>query len=283
MLPVNKCSFRLSVCLRPGIVCSQSESRSASSPVTMTRGGNTSSPDKSDYEESLQECVKKMLLLSDSGGGGTPSGANHKDQTASRLRSDNLLDITDLSVYYSALNGLLAFYGGFLTKDFLDELPKTLVCILSGGEDCGVEAESTKSFMAQMGTHVRSLLSLKSHTCLSSSSSDRNSYTSAFQSVFQIGASAMTQLVSIQEFFMSSLVYMPKYLSEYLVAGWRVFTDLTFPPLVKYLSGVVVKYVQTPIDYVKIGLQFFIKIPVLNQSGQCYQGTLIVSYVCKVY
>uniref|UniRef100_A0A3B3T1U9 Stereocilin 1 n=1 Tax=Paramormyrops kingsleyae TaxID=1676925 RepID=A0A3B3T1U9_9TELE len=82
---------------------------------------------------------------------------------------------------------------------------------------------------------------------------------------------AMTQLVSIQEFFMSSLVYMPKYLSEYLLAGWRVFTDLTFPPLVKYLSGVVVKYVQTPIDYVKIGLQFFIKIPVLNQSGQCYQ------------
>ncbi|XP_035275396.1 stereocilin [Anguilla anguilla] len=197
---------------------------------------------------------------------------DHQEQATAR--AGQLTEGSGMSVYYNVLNTLYAVYRPLLTRRFMDELPKAVVCILTGKVDCGLEAEITKSISTQIDKPLRSLItSMKSMTCQNLAANSRSSQATNFLN-FWLDESTLAQIASIQDLLLSTLIHLPQSYSEYLVTAWRVFSDATLPPVVKYISDFVVTILKTPIDYLRIGLQFGIEIPVLNQSEQCQQGGL---------
>ncbi|XP_061102953.1 uncharacterized protein strc1 [Conger conger] len=202
-----------------------------------------------------------------------PNYKEHATARAGQL-SDVFLENSGMSVYYNVLNTLYAVYRPLLTRKFLDELPKAVVCILTGRDDCGLEAELTKSISSQIDKPLRSLVtSVNALRCQNLMPNSRSSQATNFLNLW-LDESMLARVGAVQDWLLSTVVYLPQYFSEYLGAAWNVISDVTLPPVVKYISDFMVKILKTPIDYVKIALQVGIEIPVLNQSEQCQQGDL---------
>ncbi|MFT7816572.1 stereocilin-like [Arapaima gigas] len=247
------------------MVCSQSKQLRSSASLSVPRRDNGSAlqpdgpGDPGDPELSPQEWIKRMQLLT-------------VDGTTPAPLTDSALQDSKPSVSFEVLRTLLAFYRPVLTQSFMEVLPGALVCILSDRDDCGAEADVTRGLSAQIQAPMRSILSsVQKTTCELSMSNTKILKTPSLLNLLNTGDSTLRNLASLQDFVMSSLVDIPKYVPEYVVSGWSLFVDVTFPSLMKYISNVIVDTFQRPADYVKSALQFFIKVPDLNQTEQCVQ------------
>lgn len=182
--------------------------------------------------------------------------------------------------YFSVLNNLYTLFQPLLRERFIDDLPKTLVCILSGRPDCGLEAELTKTVSLELGKPLLSLVSsLRSQTCTSlNSDAESNSF---FGSYLRMGESTATTSNGFQQTLLNILSSIP--LSGNLMNAVRSLMDSA----VMYVSQFLATLLKVPMDYIQIALQFGISIPSLDGQETCEQGkTLLNIWVdpyCKIY
>ncbi|KAJ8417647.1 hypothetical protein AAFF_G00224900 [Aldrovandia affinis] len=146
-----------------------------------------------------------------------------------------------MSSYYKALNTLYDVYRPLLTTKFMEELPQAVVCILTGKEDCGLEADLTKGIYKQIDEPLRSIFaSVHGLTCQKPQTGSRTvQATSIFNDSPWLDESTLEQIAAIQDLLLATLVHLPQSYSEYLVSAWNVFRDATLPPVVKYFSDLM--------------------------------------------
>lgn len=172
----------------------------------------------------------------------------------------------DLNAYYNAMGNVYALFQPLLREGFVDDLPRTVICILSGRQDCGLEAELTKTVSLEV---VRPLLtfvsSLRSQTC-SPLNGDGGSSSSFLRAYLRMGESTSAAFSGFQETFINILSSLP--LSGNLLNVASRLVDSA----VMYVSKFMASFLQAPMDYVKIALQFGIRIPSLDGREVCEQG-----------
>lgn len=175
----------------------------------------------------------------------------------------------DFNAYYGVLSNLYGILQPLLRERFVDNLPKTLVCIMSKRQDCGLEAELTKAVSIELGKPVLMYLSsLRSQMCTRSDIGDEE------PSSFLRSYLTTTQLDGLQEMFVNMLAELP--LSGNLVKALNGLVDTA----VIYLSEYILTLIRTPLEYVKIALQFGIKIPSLDNGEHCDQGKSLLCFLC---
>uniref|UniRef100_A0A667XMU6 Stereocilin 1 n=2 Tax=Myripristis murdjan TaxID=586833 RepID=A0A667XMU6_9TELE len=201
---------------------------------------------------------------------GINSKSDHPMDSTSWANIFTKLEKIDLNAYFGALSSLYAVLDPMLKDRFIENLPKTLVCILSGRQDCGLEAELTKTVSLGLGKpFLMSLSSLRSQTCSPPETEGREEEPRSFlRSYLRMGDLTTAEQNGFEEMVLSMLSHLP--LSGNLISALNNMVDTA----VTYLSQIVVKVVQTPMDYVKIGLQYGIRIPSIDENEQCYQGDL---------
>lgn len=204
-------------------------------------------------EEAIQKVISQIHSLSSQG--------------------ENARSFTDFSTgggffidgYFTVLNNLYTLFQPLLRERFIDDLPKTLVCLLSGRSDCGLEAELTKTVSLELGKPLLTLVtSLRSQTC-SSPNSDAPS-NNFFQSYLRMGESTTTASSGFQQTLINILSSIPLYGN--LMNAVRSFMDSA----VMYVSQLMATLLQVPMDYIKIALQFGIRIPSLDEQETCEHG-----------
>uniref|UniRef100_A0A3Q3KZN9 Stereocilin 1 n=1 Tax=Labrus bergylta TaxID=56723 RepID=A0A3Q3KZN9_9LABR len=170
----------------------------------------------------------------------------------------------DLNAYYQALSDLYAVFQPLLRDRFLDDLPKTLVCILSGRQDCGLEAELTKTVSLELGKPLLNFVSsLRSQSC---TTLNRNGGSTSFLSDYlRTGESTSAALDGLQNTLINILSSFP--LSGTLMGAVSSLVDAT----VTYISEFMATLLQVPMDFIKIALQFGIRIPSLEGKQTCEQ------------
>ncbi|KAJ8247821.1 hypothetical protein GJAV_G00250900 [Gymnothorax javanicus] len=206
----------------------------------------------------------------------TVSDPNHQGQATARAgqQTDIFSEGSGILAYQNVLNTLFAVYRPLLTRRFMDNLPRAVVCLLTGRGDCGLEGDIAKSIFTQLDQPIRSVLtSVKGLTCQNLSPDSRSFRATNFLHAW-FDETTLGRIAAIQDLLLSSVVHLPQHYSKYFLTAWSVFSDATLPPLVNYISDFMVKILETPIDYFQIGLQFGIEIPVLDQNEQCHQGDL---------
>lgn len=170
-----------------------------------------------------------------------------------------------LDSYYGVLSNLYAVFQPLLRDRFIDDLPKILVCILSGRQDCGLEADLTKTVSLELGKPLLMFLSsLRSQTC-SPLSGDAGSVIFP-RAYLRMGESLATALSGFQQTFMNILSSVP--LSGNLVSAVSGFVDAAVTNVSKFMATLL----QVPMDYVKILLQFGIRVPSLDEGETCNHG-----------
>ncbi|XP_074522617.1 uncharacterized protein strc1 [Halichoeres trimaculatus] len=213
-------------------------------------------PDEApNLEEDIQKVIDEIHALSSDN---TNTRSFSTSYTAGGL---------DLNAYYRALNDLYAVFQPLLRDRFVDDLPKTLVCILSGRRDCGLEAELTKTVSLELGKPLLNFVSsLRSETC---TPLNRNAGSTSFLNAYlQIGESTTAAFDSFQNTLFNILYSFP--LSGDLMDTVRGLADAA----VTYVSDFMATLLQVPLDYIKLALQFGIRIPSLDGKETCEQGDL---------
>lgn len=172
----------------------------------------------------------------------------------------------DLNAYYSILNNLSSLIKPLVAGGYVDNLPQTLVCILSERQDCGLHAELTKSVSAGLGQPLLSLLSSsRSQTCTPPTTGGGTTSSSLW--TYLSGWEMLTPLFSsFQQNFLNILENLS------LTEEQADFVNGLMDSFVTYLLKVVASILDGPIDYVNIALQFGIKVPSLDQNDNCAQG-----------
>ncbi|XP_042343571.1 uncharacterized protein LOC121943996 [Plectropomus leopardus] len=142
-----------------------------------------------------------------------------------------------------------------------------LVCILSGRQDCGLEAELTKTVSLELvNPLLMSLSSLRSQTCAPlSSNAESNSFLRAY---VRMGESTLAALNGFQQTFINVASSLP--LSGSLMNTVSSLVDAA----VTYVSKFMATLLQIPMDFIKIALQFGIRVPSLDGGEICEQGDL---------
>ncbi|XP_031413712.1 stereocilin isoform X2 [Clupea harengus] len=159
-------------------------------------------------------------------------------------------------------------YQPLLRERFLDELPESLVCILSERRDCSLEAELTRIAISASQGPLRSFMaSARSQTCPRSKSSTSSSFLTSY---FRVEDTTLNQINAFEDMLITALLNINA--TNNFISSWNNFIDLTMPPIVSYVSDFLVKVLQTPMDFIKIALQLGIDIPALDQREQCPQG-----------
>ncbi|XP_040019673.2 stereocilin [Gasterosteus aculeatus] len=205
------------VCILVGIMCAVRHV--SSQPVSIQR----KSEQTTDDSIKLQEDIQKVI-----------------DQTLSASRGDRNTRISgasDASAHSAALTDLAR-------GRFLDDLPRTLVCLLSGRPDCGPQAEMTEA--APLELDGGPLLALVS--ALTGS-----------------GTCAPGAAGGLPRAVVGVLSGLP--LSGALLSG---LVDAA----VAHMSNFMGTLLGTPMDYIKIALQLGIRTPSLDGQQTCEQGDL---------
>lgn len=203
-------------------------------------------------DEAIQEVIDQIHSLS-----------AHTDNPRT-FTASSTGDSFSLSGYFSVLNNLYAVFQPLLKGGFIDDLPKTVVCLLSGRQDCGLGAELTKTVSLELGKPLLTFVSsLRSQTCPISSESQTNSI---FGYYLRMGESTTGTSGDFQSTFMNVLSSIP--LSGSLVSALNGLVDSA----AVYLSQFLATLLQVPMDYIKIALQFGIKIPSLDGTETCAEG-----------
>lgn len=213
-------------------------------------------------EEDLHKIISHIHSLS------SENEDTQSFNTSSRRESFNF------NAYYGVLSNLLALFQPLLREGFIDDLPITLVCLLSGRQDCGLEAELTKVVFLELGKPLLGFVSSqRSQACPSlNSNADSNSF---FNYYLRMGQSTVTTLHSFQQTFLNILSNIP--LSGNLMSAVSSLVDAA----VRYATTFMAMLLQLPMDYIKIALQFGIRIPSLDGKETCEQGKQLFFFIIE--
>lgn len=164
----------------------------------------------------------------------------------------------DLNGYSSSLSNFNRVLQALLTERFLEELPRTAVCILSGRRDCGPEADLTKAVSLDLIKPLLGFVStVRSQTCtLGPGGAETH----------RAGGSMSGALPRLQQSILSTLSSLPP--SGNLLSTLRGLADATMTYTLKLVGTLL----QVPVDYVKLALQFGIRTPTLDDTEACEQG-----------
>lgn len=206
---------------------------------------------KTKLEEDIKKVIKQIHSL---------SGDHTNARTFGFSSAGESFD-----AYYGALSSLYSILQPLLRERFMDDLPRTVVCILSGRQDCGLEAELTKAVSVELGKPLLTWVSsLRSQTCRPlSSDEEANSFVRAY---LRMEESTTAVADGFQQMFINILSSIP--LSGNLMNAVSDLVDA----VVMYVSKFIATLLQLPMDYIKIALQFGIRIPSLDEKESCEQG-----------
>lgn len=209
-------------------------------------------------EEDIQKVINQIHSLS----------GGHESKRSFSVSSTE--EGFDLNAYYSAMSNLYAVFQPLLRERFIDDLPRTIVCIMSGRQDCGLEAELTKTVSLELGKPLLTFLSsLRSQTCTPlNKDKESNSF---LRTYLRVGESTTAALNGFQQTFINILLSLP--LSGNLMSAVSSLVD----GVVTYVSKFMATLLQVPMDYIKIALQFGIRIPSLDEKETCEQGETLFS------
>lgn len=155
-----------------------------------------------------------------------------------------------------------------LREKLFDDLPKTLLCILSGKQDCGLEAELTKSVFLELGKPLLMFTaSLRSQTC--PPLSDGAESAGFLRAYLRMAESAAVN--GLQQAVINILSSLP--VSAKLVTALGGMVDVVVANGAKLMATLL----QVPMDYINIVLQFGIRIPSLDGKETCEQGERLCS------
>lgn len=241
------CLFLLS----SGIICNVKQV--CSQPKLIQRGTDQTHDEATKLEDDIQKVINQIHSL---------SGGNVKTRSYSSSPTEESFD---LNTYYNSLSNLYGLFQRLLKQKFLDDLPRTLVCILSGKQDCGLEAELTKTVSLELGKPLLAFVSsLRSQTCTPlSRDGGSNSFLNAY---LRMEESTTEALNGFQETLVNMLSSLP--LSGNVMNAVSGLLDTT----VTYVSKLMASLLQTPMDFINIALQFGIRIPSLDGKETCEQG-----------
>lgn len=226
-----------------------------SQPKLIQRVTDGTPDDVTKLKEGIHKVINQIHSLSNDKGNTHTTSVSSTEEGA------------DLEGYFGVLGNLYVVFKPLLRQKFFDDLPKILVCILSGRQDCGLEAELTKTVSLELGRPLLAFMSsLRSQTCTQQddgSDAESNSFLRAY---FRMGESTATTLNGFQQAFLNILSSLP--LTGKLMTTLSDMVD----DAVKYISTFMATLLQVPMDYIRIALQFGIKIPSLKGKETCEQG-----------
>ncbi|KAK5874050.1 hypothetical protein PBY51_019031 [Eleginops maclovinus] len=149
----------------------------------------------------------------------------------------------------------------------MDDLPKMFVCLLSGRKDCGLQAELTKAVSLELGKPLLTFVSsMRSQTCSPLRSDGESS--SFMRAYIRMGETTTAALNGVQQTFINILSSVP--VSGNLISHVSGLMDAA----VTYVSKSMAALLQIPMDYIKIALQFGIRLPSLDGTVVCERGDL---------
>ena len=224
-----------------------------SQPKSIQRQSDQTPDEDTKLEEDIRKVIHQIHSLSS-------ENANARSLGVSLMGEG-----FDLNAYYGALSNVLSVFQPLLGEQFMDDLPKMLVCLLSGKRDCGLQAELTKTVTLELGKPLLTFVSsLRSQTCYPlSSDGESNSFMGAY---IRMGETTTAALNGFQQTFINILSSVP--LSGNLISSVSGLVDAA----VTYVSKSMASLLQIPMDYIKIALQFGIRIPSLDGTEVCEQG-----------
>lgn len=149
-----------------------------------------------------------------------------------------------------------------LMERFLEELPGTAVCILSGRQDCGPEADLTKAVSLDLIKPLLGFVSaVRSQACAAGPGDAESARAS-----LRMGESTSGTLPSLQQWIVDALTSLPS--CGNLLATLSNLIDATMTHTVTFMATLL----QVLVDYVKLALQFGIRTPSLDDKETCEQG-----------
>uniref|UniRef100_A0A8P4GLL4 Stereocilin 1 n=1 Tax=Dicentrarchus labrax TaxID=13489 RepID=A0A8P4GLL4_DICLA len=236
------------VCILFGIICNVR--KVYSQPKLIQRKTDQTHDQNAKLEEDIQKVINQIHSLS----------SGNKNARSFSISSTG--EGFDLNAYYGALSNVYTVFQPLLRDKFIDDLPKIIVCILSGRQDCGLEAELTKTVSMELGKpFLLFMSSLRSQTCTPlSSDGESDSFLRAY---LRMGESS-----GFQQTFMNIVSSLP--LSGNLMSAVIGLVDAA----VKYVSEFLATLLQVPMDFIKIALQFGISVPSLDGKETCEQGDI---------
>lgn len=172
------------------------------------------------------------------------------------LRERIAVESSNLDLYLAIFNSLYSVYQPVLVDSFIETLPQALICVLADRQNCGWQADlaSTVSF-AMNGQKLALISSVKAQVCTPTSNLRM--------------MDLMAQLTSLQEMLTNALSSDFNLLSDTFIAFWNSLMNMAIPPVMSIMSDIMLNVLQTPLDFLQLGLQFGIEIP---KSENCQQG-----------
>lgn len=164
--------------------------------------------------------------------------------------------------YSSSLSSFYRAFQTLLMERFLEELPGTAVCILSGRQDCGPEADLTKAVSLDLIKPLLGFVSaVRSQACAAGPGDAESARAS-----LRMGESTSGTLPSLQQWIVDALTSLPS--CGNLLATLSNLIDATMTHTVTFMATLL----QVLVDYVKLALQFGIRTPSLDDKETCEQG-----------
>ncbi|KAK2853964.1 hypothetical protein Q5P01_006625 [Channa striata] len=239
------------VCILFGITCDVKQVYSQ--PELIERNADLTPAEAAELEEDIKEVINQIHSLSS------------QNENARAFTFFSTADSFSINGYFSVLNSLYTIFQPLLKERFISDLPKTLVCLLSGRQDCGLEAELTKTVSLELGKPLLTFVSsLRSQTCTAPSS---DAQSDSFAYYLRMGRSTST-FDGLQQTLINIFSSIP--LSGNLINAVSSLVDST----VMYVSEFLATFFQIPMDYIKIALQFGVRIPSLDGQEICEEGDL---------
>lgn len=171
-------------------------------------------------------------------------------------------DRPGLDQYSSSLSSIHTVFQTLLTERFLEELPGTAVCLLSGRQDCGPEANLAKAVSLDLiKPLLRFMSTVRSQTCAPGPGDAESA-----RATHRTGESTSGTFLSFQQWLTDALSSLTS--SGNLLATLSGLIDTTMTHSLKVLATLL----QVPLDYVKLVLQFGIRTPSLDGKETCEQG-----------
>ncbi|XP_043099570.1 stereocilin isoform X2 [Puntigrus tetrazona] len=232
---------------------------------TIIRPGEKTSRSQDTFERNIKALMENIRSLSKVEQG--EKASKNIQQSMSRMSAPLeriAIDSTNLDTYLTIFNSLFSVYQPTLIDSFIETLPQALICVLADRQHCGWQGDLTSIVSSALNDQVLSVISsVKTEACMSTSN-------------LRTADSTMTQFNSFQEMLTNVLSSdLPFYLlSDNVLALWNRFMDMTIPPVMSFMSDFMLNALQTPVDFLNLGLQFGIEIPTIDRSEQCQQGDL---------
>ncbi len=258
---INTKAVRLFFLFFEGIACG--DSRKPSSPRTIIRQSEKSSRTEDDFQRNIKALMENIRSLSKEEQGEEASPGLHQSMSRMSAPLEKIaIDSTNLDTYLTIFNSLFSIYQPMLIDSLIETLPQALICVLAEKPHCGWQADLTSIVSSALNEQIHSMISsVKTETCMSTSN-------------LRMADSTMAQLSSLQEKLTNVLSSnFPFYLlSDTFLILWNNFMDMAIPPVMSFMSDIMMSTLQTPVDFLNLGLQFGIEIPSLDQSEKCQQG-----------